>query len=413
MKGIKKYRFTSFIIPAILLCVFLFSKCADNENGTVQTTGTAKFEQYAGSLKCINCHKNIYDSHQNTAHFKTSAAASSKNILGSFDTGKNTFTYATGGIVEMQQSGSDFFQAAYVNGVEKKRQRFDMVIGSGTKGQSYASWINNNLVQLPITYFTSTGQWCNSPGYPNKMAFNRPITSRCLECHATYAEVTSPEGKEPEAFDKNRLILGVDCEKCHGPAQKHVDYHTQHPADKKAQFVINPSKLTRWQSLDLCVLCHGGRLQKTKPSFQFTVGNRVNDFFVHDTVSMDAVNIDVHGNQYGLMAASKCFKNSATLTCITCHNTHENEQGKTAVFAARCISCHNPEHGGAECKIAKTAGVDISKNCTSCHMPQLPSRAIAVLLPGQETLTSATMHTHLITKYPDETEKILAFLKRK
>ena len=412
MRDIKKYRFSLLIIPSIFLCVLLFSKCGTN-NVTEQSKVIGGFNDYAGSVKCINCHKDIYDSHQNTAHFKTSAAASSTNILGSFDTGKNTFTYASGGTIAMLRSGNDFFQAAYVNGVEKKRERFDMVIGSGTKGQSYASWINNNLVQLPVTYFTSTRQWCNSPGYPNKMAFNRPITSRCLECHATYAEITSPEGKEPETFDKNWLILGVDCEKCHGPAAKHVEFHNQHAGEKKGQFIINPSSLSRWQSLDLCVLCHGGRLQKTKPSFGFMAGDRINDFFMHDTVSMDAVNIDVHGNQYGLMAASKCFKNSNTLTCITCHNTHENEQGKTELFAARCVNCHNTAHGGLECKISKTAGVDISKNCTGCHMPQLPSRAIAVLLPGQETLTSATMHTHHITSYPEETEKILAFLKRK
>lgn len=413
MKGIKKYRLSAFIIPAILLCVFLFSTCVNTENTALQNSAKANFDDYAGSVKCVTCHKNIYDSHQNTAHFKTSAAAASQNIIGSFDTGKNTFTYATGGTIAMEQSENNFYQVGYVNGVEKKRQRFDMIIGSGAKGQSYASWLNDNLVQLPITYFTSTKQWCNSPGYPNKMAFNRPITSRCLECHATYAEVISPEGIEPEAFSKNRLILGVDCEKCHGPAAKHVEFHNQHADEKKGKFIINPSLLSRQQSLNLCTLCHGGRLQKTKPSFQFSVGDNLNDFFIHDTVSMDAVNIDVHGNQYGLMAASKCFKNSSTLTCVTCHNTHENEQGKTAVFASRCVSCHDAAHGGVACKISKTAGVDISKNCTDCHMPQLPSRAIAVLLPGQETLTSATMHTHLITNYPEETQKILAFLKQK
>jgi Cytochrome c554 and c-prime len=413
MRDIKKYRFSFVIIPAILLCVFLFSQCVNNNNAAVADTAGSGFNNYAGSAKCMACHKAVYDSHQNTAHFKTSAIASAKNILGRFDSGKNTFTYSSGGSIAMLQTDSGYFQAGYVNGVEKKRQRFDMVIGSGTKGQSFAAWVNNNLVQLPVTFFTSTGQWCNSPGYPNKMAFNRPITSRCLECHATYAEVLSAEGKEPEAFDKNRLILGVDCEKCHGPAAKHVAYHKEHAAEKKGQFIINPAALSRWQSLDLCTLCHGGRLQKTRPSFQFTAGNRINDFFIHDTVSMDAVNIDVHGNQYGLMAASKCFKNSATLTCVTCHNTHENEQGKTAVFAARCVNCHSAAHGGTECKISKTAGVDISKNCTGCHMPQLPSRAIAVLLPGQETLTPATMHTHHITSYPEETQKILAFLKQK
>ena len=94
----------------------------------------------------------------------------------------------------MEKRADGFYQVGYIDGVEKKSQRFDMVIGSGTKGQSFASWNNNHLVQLPITYFTSAGQWSNSPGYPDKIAFNRPITSRCLECHATFAEKISAEG---------------------------------------------------------------------------------------------------------------------------------------------------------------------------------------------------------------------------
>jgi len=56
-------------------------------------------------------------------------------------------------------------------------------------------------------------------------------------------------------------------------------------------------------------------------------------------------------------------------------------------------------------------GNRINENCTGCHMPQLPSKAIAVLLQGSDTVTPATMHTHLIKNYPDETKKILAYLQ--
>jgi hypothetical protein len=33
------------------------------------------------------------------------------------------------------------------------------------------------------------------------------------------------------------------------------------------------------------------------------------------------------------LAESKCFKNSKTLTCVTCHNTPDDEVGKTASFS--------------------------------------------------------------------------------
>jgi hypothetical protein len=89
----------------------------------------------------------------------------------------------------MQKRDSGFYQVAYFKGEEKKAMRFDMVIGSGVMGQSFLTWRNNKLYQLPITYFTAADQWSNSPGFPNeKVMIDRPATARCLECHISYAE---------------------------------------------------------------------------------------------------------------------------------------------------------------------------------------------------------------------------------
>ena len=415
MKQILKYRSASITVFIIFLCLFFFTTCMNNTNNQSETTApvsSSEYEQYAGSASCVKCHQSVYESHINTAHFQTSALASAKTIKGSFEPGHNTFSFKNGGVVEMQNKGAVFFQAAYLRGVEKIRQPFDIVTGSGTKGQTYLSWTGDSLYQLPVSYFTSANYWCNSPGMPNKIVYFRPITSRCLECHTTYAEKVPGSGEDPERFIKGKMILGVDCEKCHGPSAKHVTYQTANPTDTIAKFIINPATFSRQQSLDLCALCHGGRLKKTKPSFEFKSGDNLNDFFIYDALSKDAASIDVHGNQYGLLAASKCFQVSKTMTCITCHNVHENEQQKRELFSQRCISCHNSDHkGDIICKMTKQMGNTINENCTGCHMPQLPSKAIAVLLQGSDTVTPATMHTHLIKNYPDETKKILAYLQ--
>lgn len=414
MHSFTRYASSAITLFTILFSIFVFTKCINNEKGkTNALIKSNSYEKFAGSDKCISCHKNIYDTHVHTAHFLTSAITSDKNIKGSFETGKNIFRYNNGSLIAMEKRADSFCQVGYINGVEKKRQTFDIVIGSGTKGQSFASWQQTKLVQLPITYFTPAAQWSNSPGYPNRMAFNRPITSRCLECHATFVDKISEEGKEPEEFDRSRTILGVDCEKCHGPAAKHVEFQTQNPKNTQAKFIINPASFSRRQSLDMCAVCHGGRMQKSKPSFEFTAGNKLSDYFQTDTLAKDANNIDVHGNQYGLLAASKCFKMSNTLTCITCHNSHENEKGKAALFSQRCISCHNNGHKNAVvCKLTNTIGNAIKANCTNCHMPERPSLAIAVMLQGATDPTRAMMHTHYIKSYPEETKKVLAFIKK-
>jgi len=192
-----------------------------------------------------------------------------------------------------------------------------------------------------------------------------------------------------------------------------VEFQTQHPQEKKGKFIINPVALTRQQSLDMCALCHGGRLKKSQPSFGFTAGDKLADYFLIDTTKKNVDNIDVHGNQFGLMAASKCFINSNTLTCNTCHNSHENEQGKGAVFSQRCMNCHNTQHGnGVVCKMTSQLGNAITTKCVDCHMPQQPSMAIAVMLQGTNLPTPAFMHTHWVKAYPEETKKVLAYLKK-
>jgi hypothetical protein len=416
MRNIFNHKRAAFIVLLLAIGVFVSIRCMNNDSSQKSQNNNTlahkdDFKLFAGSATCMTCHKDIYEKHLKTAHFLTSTPAFEKYIKGSFEPGKNTFAFNEFVKVVMEKRDSGLFQVEYVRGVEKRAKRFDMSIGSGTMGQSFLYWMHDQLFQMPITYFTAANTWSNSPGFPNNVYFNRPITSRCLECHSTYAKTISLGGEEPEKFDRQQMILGVDCEKCHGPALEHVTFQSQHPAEKTAKYIINPAKLTRVQSLELCALCHGGRMQKTKASFEFTAGDKLSDFFLVDTMPPDPQNIDVHANQYGLLRASKCFRMTTTLTCNTCHNTHENERGKISVFSLRCMNCHNQEHG-TFCKIDSLPIATIKKNCIDCHMPLKSSRNIAVMLPGATTVTAALIRSHYISVYPDETKKVLEYMKK-
>ena len=98
---------------------------------------------------------------------------------------------------------------------------------------------------------------------------------------------------------------------------------------------------------------------KTVPSFSFEVGDTLANYFIKDTAAKDTANIDVHGNQFGLLAASKCFKMSG-MTCTTCHNTHLNQRGMEEMFSQKCMSCHNEQHNNF-CKLASQIGTTITK----------------------------------------------------
>jgi hypothetical protein len=410
-KRILKYPRTVTIVGLMAIGVLVFSKCSDKKDENAGVIENASGERFAGSASCAGCHQDIYDHHLKTAHYLTSRPATAEYIKGSFEAGKNAYFFNASVVVEMEKRSNGFYQVEYFRDQQKKAKRFDIVVGSGTMGQSYLYWSDHKLFQLPITYFTAADTWSNSPGFPDKVVFNRVITSRCLECHATYAKTISDPGVEPERFDSTRLILGVDCEKCHGPAAKHVDFQSAHPNEKKGQFIINPASLSRQQNLDLCASCHGGRLQKTQPSFSFKVGDKLSDFYIVDTTAPKPENIDVHGNQYALMRASKCFRMTQTLTCNTCHNTHQREKGQTALFSQRCMECHNNGHG-SDCKLTQSIGKVITSNCIDCHMPLQPSKAIAVRLQGEEQPVAAMIRSHYVSIYPDETKRILLELKK-
>lgn len=411
MESIKKIKRSTITIVIIALGVFVLTKCINEHGNEVDESKKDEFKKFAGSAACVACHKDIYDNNIHTEHYLTSAVATEKTIVGPFEKGKNEFAFDLLTKVIMEKRDSGFYQVQYTNGIEVTKGRFDMVVGSGRKGQSYLSWLHDRIVQMPMSYFSPVQQWSNSPGYPLGMvAFYRPITSRCLECHSTYFKKIADTAGRFENFDRNKIIYGVDCEKCHGPAAEHVEFQTKNPGIKEAKFIVNPGKLSREQLLDLCALCHGGRLEKTKPSFEFHAGDTLANYFSINNTSPDVANIDVHGNQLGLLSVSQCFIKS-NLTCISCHNIHENENGKTELFSQRCMNCHSEGHEKT-CKMTVAIGPVIKQNCIDCHMPKQPSRAVAVYLQDSFTLTPALMRTHFIKAYPEEKNKVLALLKK-
>ncbi len=88
---IKKYKRCLLTISTIFFAVALLTKCIGN-NESDKTKPVAE-KQFAASATCINCHAAIYEKHIKTAHFLTSQIATEKNIMGSFEAGKNEFVF--------------------------------------------------------------------------------------------------------------------------------------------------------------------------------------------------------------------------------------------------------------------------------------------------------------------------------
>ena len=360
--------------------------------------------QFAGSANCENCHQQIFDSHLLTAHYLTSQPADIKNIKGSFDSSRNILSLNNRLKIIMKKKPTGFFQVGFVDGWEVNSKPMDIVIGAGRKGQTYLYWQENELFQLPVSYYTPLDTWCNSPGYPtDQILFNRNIPARCLECHGTYFKSENKKGVE--VFDKSKMMYGVDCERCHGPAAKHVSFHLEHPEEKKAQYIVNPAGLTRKQKLDNCALCHSGIRKNIKPPFSFIVGDNLEDYSLPDYSADSIAALDVHGNQYGLLSASACFKNS-NMDCSSCHDVHKKEPDDMKLFSLRCMNCHSPDKNNF-CTQHEVPGLTLSNNCIDCHLPLLPSSQVLFQVVGKSDPAPYFVRTHLIKTYEEDVKKYL------
>ena len=387
-----------FVLLGLLTGVCLFSTLCTSRREPAPVRNVYG-QAFAGSEACRSCHRAIYDSFIGTAHFHDSRPASAATIKGAFGDGSNAFVYHPGVEVRMERRDSIFLQTAYHDGKPYRSEVFGIVIGSGRKGQSYLYWNGEKLYQLPVSYFSPTGGWCNSPGYPaDSPVFGRRVPAACLECHATQATTVVSTGKEyGDFFDKDQLVYGISCERCHGPGARHVVFHTEHPGEHAGVFILNAARMGRQQRLDACALCHSGSRYPLKPAFSFRVGDRLNDFSQAKYAPEAASMLDVHGNQYGLLTASKCFQQSQ-MDCGTCHDVHRGQEGDLRGYSQRCMSCHGSvQHSAATLQAAR--GAVLSDNCIDCHMPALPSQKIRLELSDTGKVIANLVRTHRIAIY--------------
>jgi hypothetical protein len=385
----RRHQLWLFFIGLIGLC------CA----GVPAQTARGGRSGYSGDAACAGCHRKEASTYLHTAHHLTSQTPDAHSILGSFGSGPNRLKIAGPGVDDsdarlyflMEARADGFYETAVAESGTRKlirSERIDIVVGSGVRGQTYLYWHGNQLYELPASYWSDGHRWINSPGYEDGTAnFGRRADPRCLECHASYIRAMSTD-PQTNLYDKDSLALGISCETCHGPGAQHVALETAargNPAPEAA--ILNPSTFSRERRMDLCALCHNGTQRvELQPAFSYMPGKPVDDFF---GPAPDAApkQLDVHGNQVGLIKLSRCYISSPSMTCSTCHDVHARER-TAASYSDRCLLCHRWQ----ACGEARKMGSHIAANCIDCHMPMQETEAIVSVTAGKVLRTSIRNH---------------------
>jgi hypothetical protein len=354
---------------------------------------------------CSECHAENYRGFLTTAHAFTSREPDDHSILGSFAEERSMLSTRNPDLwFKMLADTTGFYQQLTVQKDRihyTEKRSIDLVIGSGNHGQAYLSWEGDHLYQMHVSYLTESDQWVNSPGmYVDGTAdFARPVPGRCLDCHTTWF---SEDATAVNRFDRSNYLLGVTCVRCHGPGHEHVAYHREHPDEGVGRQIVNPSGLSRDRINELCAQCHSAG-EPLAPSFTYRPGEPLSEYLELDLAADAPTNEDPHSaNQLARLMKSKCYIASETMTCITCHDPHQDQRGDTSGFSRTCQQCHQPE----SCREQKTSGSAINDRCVECHMPSRRDEQVSIEMKSGTLM--ALIRDHLIGKWPATSDRVRA-----
>jgi hypothetical protein len=204
----------------------------------------------------------------------------------------------------------------------------DWAFGAGQQAVTFVSRLNEDFyVELRASYYASASGLALTPGHQNhhpkdleealgvryKTFSPRSEILSCFGCHST----GTPSLGERLAVQPNEL--GVRCESCHGPGQRHIELLAKGGAPAAArQAVGNPKRLSAPELMRFCGDCH-------RPP-------------ASEGVAIDWSDPWNVRHQPVYLTESACFKNSPEgLSCMQCHDPHAPLRRNDAVYYnSRC-----------------------------------------------------------------------------
>jgi tetratricopeptide (TPR) repeat protein len=304
-----------------------------------------------------------------TSHFKTCRVPTAERMPQAFvsENVAERRLALPGAAVEFEMNHRDgkYFQKTIQPGTLRSTEStIDLVYGAkSSSDEVYLSWhADDSLWELPVAWIYANNCW-GAAGFEGMQSddFARPLTVRCFECHTTWFEHVP--GTE-STYRREEALLGVTCERCHGPGREHVEFHRVNPNAQAAKAIVYPGGLERERLIEVCTQCHSNAVNLKGPANSFRPGQKLEDYY--GTVFPKYNESDRVANQIAPMRQSKCFQQSE-MTCITCHDPHltgQTSHGTT--FKDTCLQCHEPVACTQRQKIPEA----IADNCVDCHMRQ-------------------------------------------
>ncbi len=301
---------------------------------------------YAGPEACAACHKNIVATQIETAMGRTWSGLVPASLGPDFKA-RITEAHDPGLAYQVRRAGNHLEYSTTLPGGRVLDLPVEAVVGGRRNGFSFLERIDQ-LNGIPLErpalmegrYAYHEGSSYSglvlSPGFDQAKpvsiaeAVGRVLSpsfeKKCLTCHG-----------EPNTLGAGKHG-GVRCESCHGPASEHVASQAM------------PKELTHANSLAVCAQCHTGLAVRSDP--------------VPDDLLVSS--------QAPALSNSQCFLQSGgDVTCIDCHNPHQDSTQVAQTSAKTCMRCHS----SSVQQHASLCPINTSSGCIGCHMPAVQKNA--------------------------------------
>lgn len=338
------------------------------------TKQSASLEDFVGTKECARCHAKIAATQLETPMARAASLPADSTALREHErllhqAGPYTFTISKDGAAR-----------TYIvsDGVKTISEPLSWAFGAGNKGQTYVLQWNGAFYESQMSFFTSLRSLDLTPGHSAKVPptieqalgqrLDPDTARRCFGCHTTAATTRA-------GFHPSDMVLGVDCEACHGPGAKHADLMDAEKNAEGRQAIFDPRSLGPVAQVDFCGACH-----RTS----------------YDVLETKIKGVETVRFQPHRLEKSRCWgEGDARLTCIACHDPHQPLNHDPAAYDAKCLACHASSRSqktsqARRDKPSPTAGQDLpsadgpvsqdhpgnacpkaTKNCVTCHMPRV------------------------------------------
>lgn len=360
---------------------------------------------YVGWSVCSECHARRVEEFQETRHFFALRLPDQMEFPPGFRPDANFFV-PPGSPVRFEMTAIP--KAAITvtpvvpNSGAKTVSPIAYVYGAGAgTDEVYFTRRGEEVFEMPVAWLHRQSCWGAAPFDPYGSGdMSRPLAPQCLECHTVWVDYQRGSPNRYGPFEPQ--LLGVTCERCHGPAKTHVAHHRAHPAEKIPAHIVQPRTLSRERKMDLCAQCHTNTVRHRRPPFSYRPGEALDESFL--VLEMQYPEEDRVANQVRYLKESRCYQKSESLTCTTCHDPHrKSHRGDSVSTSQSCLNCHLPESCGKRSQLPES----VRDQCATCHMPRRNKVQVNFETAEGDISFPAPRFEHRIAVYPEAGQELL------